>query len=473
MGKDDHDRRIQCVSCLLSLVVMVADGPARRPVHPPRLTVLGTGYLGTTHAACLAELGFDVLGVDTDAAQVDALSSGRLPFWEPGLAELARKGRASGRLRFTTSYAEAADFADVHFICVGTPQQPGRPDADLSQLFACVDELAPRLRRPCLVVGKSTCPVGTATILADRIARRAPVGGRAELAWNPEFLREGHAVADTMRPDRIVAGVLSERAELTLRDIYAGPLSAGTPFLATDLPTAELAKVAANAFLATKISFINAMADVCEAAGADVLTLADALGRDARIGADYLRPGLGFGGGCLPKDIRAFQARATELGTGGSLRFLKEVDAINLRARAQVVECARELVGGSLAGQAVGILGAAFKPDSDDIRDSPALGVACMISDLGARVTIYDPAAVQRARQAHPELEYAGSAVGAAADADVLLVLTDWAEFRDADPEVLGKAVARRNVVDGRHLLDPGRWRDAGWTYRALGRPGA
>jgi UDPglucose 6-dehydrogenase len=452
---------------------MTDGGPGRRPGDPARVAVLGTGYLGATHAAYLAELGCDVLGVDTGPARAQALSAGRLPFWEPGLGDLLRRGLASGRLRFGTSYAEAAAFADVHFICVGTPQRPGSAEADLSQLFACVDELAPRLDRPCLIAGKSTCPVGTAGVLAQRIAGRAPACARAELAWNPEFLREGHAVADTMRPDRIVAGVQSDRAETVLRGIYAEPLRAGVPFLVTDLPTAELAKVAANAFLATKISFINAMAELCQTAGADVLTLADVLGSDPRIGDEYLRPGLGFGGGCLPKDIRAFQARATELGAGDAVSFLGEIDAINLRARERTVAAARELAGGSFSGRAVGVLGAAFKPGSDDIRDSPALDVAATIGGLGARVTVHDPAAQDRARQAHPELRYAASAVGAATDADVLLVLTDWAEFRDADPEVLGKAAARRNVLDSRHVLDPARWRAAKWTYRAPGRPGA
>jgi UDPglucose 6-dehydrogenase len=436
-----------------------------------RLTVIGTGYLGTTHAACLAELGFEVLGVDADPARVAALDAGRPPLCEPGLAGMVRRGLRSGRLRFSTSLPEAAEFADVHFLCVGTPQRDGHPGADLSQLFGCVDQLAPLLRRPCLVVGKSTTPVGTAARLADRLTSRAPAGPRAELAWNPEFLREGHAVADTMQPDRIVVGVRSTRAEAVLREIYAGLLSAGPPLFVTDLATAELVKAAANAFLATKISFINAMAEVCEAAGADVLVLSEALGRDARIGASGLRPGLGFGGGCLPKDIRAFLARAEELGAGPALSFLRDVDAINMRCRARAVRLAAELAGGTLAGRAVGVLGAAFKPDSDDVRDSPALDVASALRDLGARVTLYDPAATGKARRAYPDLDYADSAEGAARDAEVLLVLTEWDEFRHADPEVLGKAVARRNLLDARNALDAGQWRAAGWNYRALGRP--
>jgi UDPglucose 6-dehydrogenase len=438
---------------------------------PLRLTVLGTGYLGATHAACMAELGFEVLGLDTDESRAGALAAGRLPFYEPGLDPLLERGLASGRLRFTSSYQQAAEFGDVHFICVGTPQREGSGGADLSQLYGCVDALAPLLTRPCLVVGKSTIPVGTASGLAERLAQMAPAGAGVELAWNPEFLREGYGVADTLRPERIVAGVRSAGAEATMREVYAEPIASGVPFVVTDYATAELVKVAANAFLATKISFINAMAEVCEATGADVLKLAEVLSYDHRIGAAGMRPGLGFGGSCLPKDIRAFSTRAAELGVDHALSFLRDVDAINMRRRARVIELAAELVGGSLEGRSVGVLGLAFKPDSDDLRDSPALDVALTAARMGAKVTVYDPVAMDRARQLHPQLEYAGSAVGAATDADVLLVLTEWPEFRQADPQVMGKAAAKRNIVDGRHALDPATWRAAGWVYRTLGRP--
>jgi UDPglucose 6-dehydrogenase len=444
--------------------------PATDPTRP-RVTVLGTGYLGVAHAACLAELGFDVLGVDIDTARIDALGRGELPFYEPGLAPLLQSGLKSGRLSFSTSYAEAAAFGDVHFICVGTPQQQGSRAADLSQVWGCLETLAPQLDRPVLVVGKSTVPVGTAAQLAARLTELAPAGDACELAWNPEFLREGHAVQDTLRPDRIVAGVGPGRAEEILRDIYAEPIKSGVPFLVTDLPTAELVKVAANAFLATKISFINAMAEVCEAAHADVTMLSEALGHDPRIGRASMRPGLGFGGGCLPKDIRAFMARAEELGVEPALSFLRQVDDINLRRRARMVDLAREQAGGSLQGRTIGVLGVAFKPDSDDIRDSPALDVAATIHGLGAAVTVYDPAAMGHARRAHPELGYAGSAAEAVAGADVTLLLTEWQEFREADPEELGRAVAQRHILDGRNALDPERWRAASWTYRALGRP--
>ena len=353
------------VSHLVRKGVDVTDVPRN-----PRLTVLGAGYLGAAHAACLADMGFEVLGVDTDPARVELLGRGSLPFFEPGLEPLLRRGLDSGRLQFSTSYPQAAAFGDVHFICVGTPQRAGGDSADLSQVTASISILGPLLKSPCLVVGKSTVPAGTAAMLATDLKRLAPAGDAVELAWNPEFLREGHAVEDTLRPDRIVVGVQSTRAELLLRQIYAQQIAADRSFFVTDLVTAELAKTAANAFLATKISFINAMAEVCSAAGGDVLLLSRVLGSDPRIGPSFLAPGLGFGGACLPKDIRAFQARATELGVGEALRFLREVDAINLRCRLRVVDLAQELAGGELAGRAVGVLGAAFKPDSDDVRDS-------------------------------------------------------------------------------------------------------
>ncbi|WP_248961839.1 UDP-glucose dehydrogenase family protein [Sphaerisporangium perillae] len=436
-----------------------------------RLTVLGTGYLGATHAACMAALGFEVIGLDVDPVKVARLQAGELPIHEPGLEELLQQGLASGRLRFTTSYQEAAEFGDVHFICVGTPQKKGEYAADISYLDAVVESLAPHLTRECLVIGKSTVPVGTAQRLADKLARLSPAGDLVELAWNPEFLREGFAVRDTMHPDRIVLGVVSEKPEKVMREVYESMLAEGTPLIITDYPTAELVKVAANAFLATKISFINAMAEVCEAAHADVKDLSLALSFDERIGGRFLNPGLGFGGGCLPKDIRAFMARAGELGADQALTFLREVDAINMRRRARMVDLARELAGGSFRGCTVGVLGAAFKPNSDDIRDSPALDVAVNIREQGGKVTVYDPVALDNARMAHPALGYGRSALEAAKGAHVVLLLTEWQEFIDLDPEKLGEVVAARKIVDGRNALDAETWRAAGWHYRALGRP--
>jgi UDPglucose 6-dehydrogenase len=435
-----------------------------------RLSVLGTGYLGATHAACMAELGFDVIGMDVDEAKVAMLADGRTPFYEPDLEPLLRKSLDSGRLRFTTSYAEAAT-ADVHFLCVGTPQRKGEYAADMRYVNGVVDGLAPHLDRPTLVVGKSTVPVGTAVRLQQRLAALAPAGEAAELAWNPEFLREGFAVEDTIKPDRLVVGTASDRAEALLREVYANAIAAGVPFLVTDFATAELVKVAANAFLATKISFINAMAELCEATGADVTQLADALGHDERIGRKFLNAGLGFGGGCLPKDIRAFMARAGELGVDQALTFLKEVDAINMRRRSHVVDRAREALGGSFLGTRVGVLGATFKPNSDDVRDSPALNVAGQIQLQGAQVTVYDPRGIDTARALFPTLGYADSAVAACAAADLVLHLTEWQEFREMDPAVLSDVVTERKIIDARNALDPARWRAAGWTYGSLGRP--
>ncbi|MFR9724733.1 UDP-glucose dehydrogenase family protein [Streptomyces sp. MS19] len=445
---------------------------------PTKITVIGLGYLGATHAAAMAELGFDVLGLDIVPEKIQKLARGHAPIYEPGLDELLGRHVAglpgsTGRLSFTTSFEDLAAFGDIHFICVNTPQRPGEYACDMSYVDAAVDALAPHLDRPALVVGKSTVPVGSAARLARRIAELAPAGEEAELAWNPEFLREGFAVEDTLSPDRIVAGVAGERAEAALREVYATPVAAGSPFLVTDLPTAELVKSAANAFLSTKISFINAMAEICETADGDVVKLAEALGHDDRIGRKFLRAGIGFGGGCLPKDIRALMARAGELGAAEAVGFLREIDAINMRRRAAMVELTRESLDGSLLGRRVAVLGAAFKPDSDDVRDSPALNIAGQLHLQGAQVTVYDPKATENARRVFPTLAYAPSALEAAQSADAVLHLTEWREFREVDPAAMGEVVAARRILDGRNTLDPALWRKAGWTYRALGRPTA
>ncbi len=439
-----------------------------------RLTVFGTGYLGATHAACMAELGHEVLGVDIDPGKVAKLSDGVVPFYEPGLEEVLRRNLDAGRLRFSTSYEEAAAHADAHFLGVGTPQKKGEYGADLKYVHAVADSLAPLLERPAVLIGKSTVPVGTAAELGRRM--RARTRTEVEVAWNPEFLREGFAVRDTLRPDRLVLGVdgQRERAEWVrdqVREIYADLIAAQVPFLLTDLATAELVKVSANAFLATKISFINAVSEVCEATGADVTVLADALGHDARIGRRFLNAGLGFGGGCLPKDIRAFMARAGELGADHAVAFLREVDNINMRRRTKVVDMAAKACGGSLLGANVAVLGAAFKPESDDVRDSPALNVAGMIQLHGAVVTVYDPKALENSRRVFPTLNYATSVKEACDRADVVLVLTEWAEFVALSPHDLDEVVRARSIIDGRNCLERGRWTDAGWLYAGLGTP--
>lgn len=435
----------------------------------PRLSVIGTGYLGATHAACMAELGFEVIGVDVDPAKVELLRNGRVPFYEPGLDEVLARNIEAGRLSFTTSFEEAGAFADVHFICVGTPQQAGSHAADMTQVFGSVAALTPHLKSGDLVVGKSTVPVGTADTIAANLAAVEGV----EVAWNPEFLREGFAVEDTLHPDRLVVGVRSERSEMILREVYAPLLAEGIPFLVTDFPTAELVKVAANSFLATKISFINAMAEVCEAAGADVTKLAEAIGYDPRIGSRFLAAGLGFGGGCLPKDIRAFMARAGEIGAEEALTFLREVDQINLRRRAHTVDLARSAVGGSFDGKKVVVLGAAFKPDSDDVRDSPSLAVAATIHNEGGNVTVHDPKALANAARIYPKLGYEQDLMAALTDAELVLHLTEWREYRELDPAKVAAVATSLHVIDARNTLDPAKWRAAGWSYRALGRPTA
>lgn len=435
-----------------------------------KMTVFGTGYLGATHAACMAELGHEVLGVDVDPAKIEALQAGTVPFFEPGLQEVLTRNLAAGRLRFTTDCAEAAAFANVHFLGVGTPQRRDSYAADLTQVNSVVETLVPLFDAADnhLIIGKSTVPVGTAARL-QQIAD--DLGSNVEIAWNPEFLREGFAVEDTINPDRIVLGVRpgESSAEQVLREVFEQPLSKGTPFLVTDLPTAELVKVSANAFLATKISFINAVAEVCEIAGADVTQLADAIGFDERIGRKFLGAGLGFGGGCLPKDIRAFMARAGELGASEAMTFLKEVDAINMRARERMVQLTKQMCGGSLMGRRVTVLGAAFKPNSDDVRDSPALHVAGALTLAGALVTVFDPEAMNNAAKVYPTLNYAANVTEALQGADVVVLTTEWQEFKDLDPAAAAELVEQPVMIDGRNALDAKAWRDAGWTYCSLG----
>ncbi|MGB8385428.1 MAG: UDP-glucose/GDP-mannose dehydrogenase family protein [Dermatophilaceae bacterium] len=436
-----------------------------------RIAVVGAGYLGSVHAACMAHQGHDVVAIDLDEAKIRSLADGEAPFFEPGLDELLAQALDTGRLRFTTEYRDAAE-AQVHFICVGTPQRAGEYAADTSYVLSAGRSLAPHVAAGALVVGKSTVPVGTAIQLRRILTSES--GAEVRLAWNPEFLREGLAIKDTLEPGRLVYGISSPAAtgDVELLDVvYAPQLAVGTPRIILDYATAELVKVSANAFLATKISFINAIADVCEAAGADVVALADAIGLDPRIGRDYLNAGLGFGGGCLPKDIRGFMARAGELGADQVLTFLREVDAINMRRRERMLDLAREECGGTLIGKRIAVLGAAFKPNSDDIRDSPALDVAMAAKKLGATITVHDPKAIAHAKARAPELSYSCGVEVACWQADVVLLLTEWQEYRDLDPAELIGTVRFPCVVDGRNALDPNRWRAAGWKYRALGRP--
>ncbi|HET7329069.1 MAG TPA: UDP-glucose/GDP-mannose dehydrogenase family protein [Nocardioidaceae bacterium] len=432
-----------------------------------RVSVLGTGYLGATHAACLSAWGHEVVGVDTDPDRIETLASGRAPFREPGLDELLSAGVQSGRLSFHTRL-DAAREADVHFVCVGTPQCRDGSAADLSALWHLLRALAPMLERPCVVVGRSTVPVGTARAVRELLQCSSPVGSQVQVAWNPEFLREGRAVADSLHPDRLVVGAEDNAAQACLREVYAQVVAAGVPYLVTDLATAELAKVAANTMLAARLSLVNLLGEVCEVADANVADLVTVLGHDARIGAQFLQPGLGFGGGCLPKDIRAFAARAEELGVGTEL--VGAVDTVNMRQRDRAVDKAIRLVDGDVTEARITVLGAAFKAGSDDVRDSPALDVAGRLHAHGANVTVHDPQALANAARAHPDLCYQPDLDGACRDADALLLLTDWDDYRALDPVALRQLVRSPRVLDGRLALDPAKWRAAGWTVAALGR---
>jgi UDPglucose 6-dehydrogenase len=437
-----------------------------------RISVIGTGYLGLTHAVCMADLGHEVLAIDVDADKIAMAARGETPFFEPGLEPLLRKNLDAGRLRFTDSFAEVGEFGDVHFICVGTPQaKGGGGSADLSYVFSASDALAPHLTRATLLVGKSTVPVGTSREIIARVHAAAPAGDLVDYAFNPEFLREGYAVQDSLTPDRIVFGVTSDTADELMRAVYATPLASGIPGLTMDLETAELVKVAANAFLATKISFINVMAEMCEASGADVIKLADAIGIDERIGRKFLSPGLGFGGGCLPKDIRAFRATAQDKGVNSLVNLLTTVDTINLGRRDRVITLARDVLGADLAGKRIAVLGAAFKPNSDDIRDSPSLAICGRLADEGAIVAVHDPVAMPNAARVRPDLRYADSVHDAAEGADIVLHLTEWTDYRAIDPDGLRSVVANPVLIDARCALDAAAWRAAGWTVLIPGRP--
>jgi UDPglucose 6-dehydrogenase len=431
-----------------------------------KLSVIGTGYLGATHAACMASLGFHVVGFDTEVNKIESLSKGKVPFYEPELEDLLAKQINSGRLIFTNDINDLSD-CDVHFICVGTPQVKDGNAADLKYVDAALESIAKLVKPGGLVVGKSTVPVGTANRLRNKLIALNP---DADLAWNPEFLREGFAVEDTLKPNRLVVGVVNDEAENILKEVYASNLKENTPWVRADLPTAELVKVAANSFLATKISFINAMAEICEAAGGDVTVLAKAIGYDPRIGNRFLQAGIGFGGGCLPKDIRAFMARAEELGAKQAVEFLKEIDAINLRARQRIIELVRKDLSDNLQGKKVAILGAAFKPDSDDVRDSPALDIAAQIQAAGAKVTVHDPKAIDNAQKRFPVLNFSAEVNETLKDAEIVLHLTEWKIYREIDPTKVKAIVKNPIMIDGRNALDRDIWQRAGWKFRALGR---
>ena len=437
----------------------------------PTISVIGCGYLGAVHAASMASLGFEVIGVEVDARSAELLAAGVAPFHEEGLPELLREGVDSGRLRFTQRIEDAAA-ADVHFICVGTPQRDDSGAADISYVTGSVTDLARVLRKPALIVGKSTVPVGTAQALRDLVAAEIGSDLPVELIWNPEFLRESKAVHDTLHPDRIVLGGTTEASLEVMERVYEAPLVEGSPLVLTDLQTAELVKTAANAFLATKISFINAIAEMCGGVGADVVDIADAIGFDARIGRRFLNSGIGFGGGCLPKDIRALRYRANEVGAVSLAALLDDVDDTNQRSRQTAINMIMKAVQSSPnGGRRVAVLGAAFKPNTDDVRDSPALAVAMALAELGLDVAVYDPQARANAQAYAPELTITESMADALSGASAVAILTEWNEFSASDPAAMGALVENRVVVDGRNCLPAADWVSAGWTVHQFGRP--
>ena len=432
-----------------------------------KIVVIGLGYLGATTAVALNKMGNRVIGIDPNPAKIATLEAGTLPFFEPGLDTALTEALATKQISFHCDYPQEAKDADIFLLCVGTPQAENSKAADLRYLESAIDQLAPFYGPNSIVVGKSTVPVGTAAKLKERLAQNVEFGAR--LAWNPEFLREGNALFDSLSPDRIVIGTDDSVSEKALEELYASLVEAGTPFVKTDMATAELVKVAANSFLATKISFINAMAEISEQVGADAVQLAEAIGYDARIGNKFLRTGLGFGGGCLPKDIRAFQARAEELGLGESVRFLDSIEQINFRRRQRVVDVAKATFG-DLRKLQVTMLGAAFKPETDDIRDSPSIAVADLFASEGAKVRVHDPKAAVNVRAAYPHLTAFDDLQKATEGADLIVVGTDWFEYGLIDPIQLGGWVRNRAVIDGRNILPVTAWQKAGWCVVALGR---
>jgi len=436
-----------------------------------RVSVIGLGYLGATHAVVMAQLGHRVIGIEPNPERLDALNAGKLPFYEPGLQEALTESLASGRLKFSAKHGPESSEADLHFICVGTPQLAGSQAADTRHLYAAISDLAPWIKPGAVVAGKSTVPVGTAASLRAELIAKS--GKKVELVWNPEFLREGHALKDSLTPDRIVVGISLETQdsspEMVLRAAYSSQIEAKIPFLVVDLATSELVKVAANAFLATKISFINAVAEMAELTGADAGQLAEAIGFDDRIGSKFLRNGIGFGGGCLPKDIHAFEAKASEVGAKGVVSLLQAVDSINLERRARVLDLAKAALG-EIAGKRIALLGAAFKAETDDIRESPALDVALALKAGGANVVVHDVMALDAVRAKYPELETKDDLLDALDGADLTILATEWKLYRDLDPQLAGSVVAGKRLIDGRNYLDLAGWQSAGWSVSAMGK---
>ena len=432
-----------------------------------RIAMIGTGYVGLVSGACFADFGHDVICVDKDAGKIAALKQGVMPIWEPGLEALVKSNAERGRLSFTTEMAEGVDGAEAIFIAVGTPARRGDGHADLTYVFDAVRELAHVMKQPAVVVTKSTVPVGTGDRITELLrSEGAPAG--TWVASNPEFLREGAAIADFKHPDRIVVGAEDEQARQVLREIYRPLFLNKAPILFTGRRTAELTKYAANAFLAVKISFINEIANLCEAVDADVQEVARGIGLDNRIGPKFLHPGPGYGGSCFPKDTLALLQTANEAGV--EQRIVKTVVEVNDDRKATMHERIVRALGGSVAGKRVAVLGLAFKPNTDDMRDAASIPLTKALIDLGASVAAFDPAAMEHARGLLPDVEMAKDAHAAAKDADVLVVVTEWDEFRALDLRRLASAMRERVLVDLRNVYDRSEAEEAGFAYYGLGR---
>ncbi len=430
-----------------------------------RIGVVGLGYVGLTTAACLADLGHDVIGVDIDAARITMLRRHKLPIYEPGLEELVERGTKGGRLSFSGAIADALGSAEFVFLAVGTPPDR-RGGADLTALKAAAEGIGKNLVDNLVVVNKSTVPIGTGDLVSEIVtASRPDEAITFSVVSNPEFLREGSAVNDFMHPDRIVLGGHDRKAAERVAELY-GPLE--SPFLITNLYTAEMIKYASNAFLATKISFINEIARICEKLDADVAVVAEGMGMDERIGGAFLDAGIGFGGSCFPKDVRALARMAETMGYHPEL--LRTVMDINDDMRKLVVDRLEELLGG-LRGQRIGILGLSYKPNTDDLREAPSIDIIRALLRKGAVVQVYDPVAMTKAKQVlDGGVVYASNAYGAAKNVDGLAVLTEWNQFRSIDLKRLKLGMSRPVIVDGRNIWDPAKMRDLGFVYRGIGR---
>jgi UDPglucose 6-dehydrogenase len=438
-----------------------------------RIAMLGAGYVGLVSGACFAEFGVEVCLVDTDAAKVDGLRGGRIPIYEPGLDRLVEENAREGRLRFTTDLAEAMRGADAVFLAVGTPSRRGDGHADLSYVFAAAEQVARAATGPLVLVTKSTVPVGTGRRVRE-VVRAARPDLAIEVASNPEFLREGSAIGDFMRPDRVVIGTEEgpggERALAALKRLYRPLYLIETPILATSIETAELIKYAANAFLAMKVTFINEIADLCERVGADVHGVARGMGLDGRIGRKFLHAGPGYGGSCFPKDTLALARTAED--AGSPVRLVETTIAVNEARKAAMAARVVSALGGSVAGKTIAVFGLTFKPETDDMRDAPSLSVLPPLAEAGAKLRAFDPAGTAYARQLLPRgIEYAANALDAAEGADALVLLTEWNEFRALSPARLRDAMRGDVLLDFRNVYDPEAMRAAGFRYHSIGRP--